>query len=93
MKAMADEKGKKEAGSGKAVEPVVPREGFFTWISRAPEFLVQVRQEVAKVTWPTRQETTVSTIAVFVMLAMAAVFFFLVDLVLGYVVKFVMNLV
>ena len=86
MKAMADEKGKKEAGTGKAVEPARPRPSIM-------EFLAQVRQEVLKVTWPTRQETTVSTIAVFVMLALAAVFFFLVDLVLGYVVKFVMNLV
>jgi preprotein translocase subunit SecE len=86
MKAMAEEKGKKEAGSGKAVEPARPRPSI-------TEFVTQVRQEVAKVTWPTRQETTVSTIAVFVMLGMAAVFFFLVDWVLGLLVKFVMNLV
>ena len=86
MKAMAEEKGKKEAGSGKAVEPARPRPSIM-------EFVAQVRQEVAKVTWPTRQETTVSTIAVFVMLGMAAVFFFLVDWVLGMIVKFVMNLV
>jgi len=86
MKAMAEEKGKKEAGGGKAVEPARPRPSIM-------EFVAQVRQEVAKVTWPTRQETTVSTIAVFVMLGMAAVFFFLVDWVLGMIVKFVMNLV
>ena len=86
MKAMVDEKGKKEAGSGKAVEPARPRPS-------AMEFIAQVRQEVAKVTWPTRPETFTSTVAVFIMLAMAAAFFFLVDLLLGYLVKFVMNLV
>ena len=86
MKAMVDEKGKKEAGTGKAVEPARPRPTIM-------EFFAQVRQEVSKVTWPTRQETTVSTIAVFVMLGMAALFFFLVDLALGYIVAFVMNLV
>ena len=86
MKSMVDEKGKKQAGDGKAVEPARPRPSVM-------EFLAQVRQEVAKVTWPTRQETTVSTIAVFIMLAMAAVFFFLVDLALGYIITFVMNLV
>ena len=86
MKAMAEEKGKKEAGSGKAVEPARPRPTIM-------EFIAQVRQEVAKVTWPSRNETFQSTVAVFIMLAMAAVFFFLVDLVLGYVVQFVMNLV
>ena len=86
MKAMVDEKGKKEAGGGKAVEPARPRPSIM-------EFFAQVRQEISKVTWPTRPETITSTIAVFIMLAMAAVFFFLVDLVLGYVVTFVMNLV
>jgi preprotein translocase subunit SecE len=86
MKAMADEKGKKEAGNGKAVEPARPRPSVM-------EFLAQVRQEVSKVTWPTRQETTVSTIAVFIMLALAAVFFMLVDMVLGWVINTVMGLV
>ena len=86
MKAMVDDKGKKEAGTGKAVEPARPRPSVM-------EFLAQVRQEVSKVTWPTRQETFTSTVAVFIMLAMAAAFFFLVDLVLGYLVTFIMNLV
>ena len=86
MKAMVDEKGKKEAGNGKAVEPARPRPSVM-------EFLAQVRQEVSKVTWPTRQETTVSTIAVFIMLALAAVFFMLVDMVLGWFISTIMNMV
>jgi len=43
------------------------------------QFIRQVRQEVAKVTWPTRRETGVSTVMVFIMVVLAAVFFFLVD--------------
>ena len=46
-------------------------------------FLQQVRQEVAKVTWPTRNETTVTTIMVFIMVTFAALFFLLVDQIFG----------
>lgn len=42
-------------------------------------FVSQVRAEVAKVVWPTRRETTITTIMVFIMAFFAAVFFFLVD--------------
>ena len=56
------------------------------------QFLQQVRQEVAKVTWPTRKETTVSTIMVFVMVIIAAIFFFVVDQVLSFAVRFIMGL-
>lgn len=54
-------------------------------------FLQQVRSETAKVTWPTRSETIISTIMVFVMVAFAAAFFFVADQVLGYVVGLIMN--
>jgi preprotein translocase subunit SecE len=44
------------------------------------EFLRQVRQEVARVTWPSRRETVTTTFMVFVMVFLAAIFFYLVDL-------------
>lgn len=44
------------------------------------QFLQQVRAEVAKVVWPTRREVMLTTIMVFIMAALAAVFFSLVDL-------------
>jgi len=47
------------------------------------QFIRQVRQEVAKVTWPTRKETGISAAMVFVMVFLAAIFFFLVDQVLS----------
>ena len=45
----------------------------------AAEFIHQVRQEVGRVTWPSRKETMVTTAMVFVMVFIAAAFFFLVD--------------
>jgi len=42
-------------------------------------FMRQVRQEVSKVTWPTRKETAVTTAMVFVMVTLAAIFFLIVD--------------
>ena len=48
------------------------------------EFVQQVRRETKKVTWPTRKETTVSTIMVFVMATLAALFFFAVDQLLAW---------
>ena len=47
--------------------------------TNAAEFIQQVRQEVARVTWPSRKETVVTTAMVFVMVFIAAAFFFLVD--------------
>ncbi|NKB59166.1 MAG: preprotein translocase subunit SecE [Alphaproteobacteria bacterium] len=42
-------------------------------------FMRQVRQEVSKVTWPTRKETGVTTVMVFIMVTLAAIFFLIVD--------------
>jgi preprotein translocase subunit SecE len=55
------------------------------------EFLRQVRQEVSKVTWPSRKETGVTTAMVFAMVVLAAVFFFLIDQVLAAGVRFVLG--
>ena len=43
------------------------------------QFIREVRQEVAKVTWPTRKETLITTGLVLAMSALAAVFFLIVD--------------
>jgi preprotein translocase subunit SecE len=53
------------------------------------QFVQQVRSEAKKVSWPTRKETTVSTIMVFVMVALASIFFFVVDQLLAWGVKLV----
>ncbi len=56
------------------------------------QFFKQVRQETSKVTWPTRKETVISTIMVFVMVIIAALFFFVVDQILSSGVKLVFGL-
>jgi preprotein translocase subunit SecE len=56
------------------------------------EFVRQVRQEVGKVTWPTRKETIQSVIMVFVMVAVAAFFFFAVDVVLAWLVQLALSI-
>ena len=47
------------------------------------KFVREVRAEVARVTWPTRKETAVTTALVLGMVALAAAFFFVVDQVVG----------
>ena len=55
------------------------------------EFIQQVRQEVAKVTWPSRKETTVTTGMVFLMVVLIALFFFFVDQILSYGVRVILG--
>lgn len=44
------------------------------------QFIQQVRAEVAKVIWPTRREVLLTTVMVFIMATLTAIFFALVDL-------------
>jgi len=44
------------------------------------QFVQQVRAEVSKVVWPTRREVMLTTIMVFIMAALTAVFFSIVDI-------------
>ncbi|MDG2340017.1 MAG: preprotein translocase subunit SecE [Paracoccaceae bacterium] len=44
------------------------------------QFIQQVRAEVSKVVWPTRREVLLTTGMVFALATVAAIFFFLVDL-------------
>jgi preprotein translocase subunit SecE len=55
------------------------------------KFMQEVRAEAQKVTWPTRKETTVTTIMVFVMVAVASVFFLLADQVMRLAVSFILG--
>jgi preprotein translocase subunit SecE len=43
------------------------------------QFVRQVRQELAKVVWPSRKETMLSTVMVMSMAIVASIFLFLVD--------------
>lgn len=56
------------------------------------KFLGEVRQEGRKVTWTSRNETIISSILVFIMATLAAIFFFGVDFVISTVVNFILGL-
>jgi preprotein translocase subunit SecE len=56
------------------------------------QFIQEVRQEVGRVTWPTRKETLQTTAMVFVMVFIAAGFFFLIDQVFSTGVRLVFGL-
>ena len=51
-------------------------------IANPVKFIQEVRAEVSKVVWPTRREVILTTVMVFIMAALTAVFFSLVDLVI-----------
>jgi preprotein translocase subunit SecE len=55
------------------------------------KFLQEVRAEVQKVTWPTRKETTVTTIMVFIMVLLASLFFLLADQLMRVAVSFILG--
>ena len=58
----------------------------------ALEFARQVRQEVAKVTWPGRRETMLTTVMVLIMVFVSASFFFLADQALSAIVRWLLSL-
>ena len=55
-------------------------------------FIRQVRQEVSKVTWPTRKETGITTVMVFIFVAIMAVFFLIVDQIASFLVRLVLGI-
>lgn len=56
------------------------------------QFFREVRQESAKVTWPSRRETAVSTGLVFMMVILAALFFLSVDWILSHFMKLLLGI-
>ena len=56
------------------------------------QFFRQVKQEVKKVTWPSKKEVWQSLIMVISLVALAAAFFFIVDQVLSLIVKLVFSI-
>lgn len=56
------------------------------------EFFRQTRAELKKITWPTRSETIVSTIAVFIMVAIAATFLFFADQIIAWALSLILSI-
>ena len=61
-------------------------------MAKPTQFVRQVRQEIARITWPTRQDTLTATITVLVMTVIVALFFLLVDWVLSNLVQLVLGI-
>ena len=61
-------------------------------MANAFEFIQQVRAEAAKVTWPTRRETMITTGLVIVMVIIASIFFVSVDQMLRLIIGFILGL-
>ena len=55
-------------------------------------FLQQVRVEAAKVTWPSRRETLISTVMVLVFSVIAMLFFFTADQIMAYGVELILGI-
>ena len=56
------------------------------------KFLQEVRTETAKVTWPTRRETVITTIMVFIMVAVSSIFFFVADQIIRVLGTFILGI-
>ena len=56
------------------------------------KFFKEVKQETSKVTWPTRKETIITTVMVFIMVFLLSIFFLGVDQLLSFLVKLVLGL-
>ncbi len=54
------------------------------------KFAREVRQEGSKVTWPSRNETTVTTVMVFVFVTLATTFLFAVDQLITFFISFIL---
>ena len=55
-------------------------------------FLQQVRQEVSKVTWPTRNEVLISTIMVLILVTLASIFFLVADQIIAWGVQALLSI-
>jgi preprotein translocase subunit SecE len=56
------------------------------------KFLQEVRAEASKVTWPTRRETMITTVMVFIMVAVSSVFFLAADQIIRILVTFILGI-
>jgi preprotein translocase subunit SecE len=75
------------AGAAVAVEPTAPKKR-----TSIPQFASQVRAEGRKIVWPSRKETWITSVMVFIMVVIAAIFFFVVDTGLAFASRFILAL-
>lgn len=54
-------------------------------------FFRQVRQEIAKVSWPTRKEVIITSVMVFIISVLAAIFFLMVDGSIAFLINLILS--
>ena len=76
-----------------ACRPLCCSESLYHAMARTnpAEYVRQVRQEVSKVTWPTRKETAITTAMVFVFVTIMALFFLVVDQISAVAIQFILG--
>ena len=73
------------AGQTVAVDAPAPKKRV-----SIPQFFSQVRAEGRKIVWPSRKETWITSVMVFIMVVIAAIFFWVVDAGLTFVSQFIL---
>ena len=53
------------------------------------QFVGQVRAEARKIVWPSRKETWITSVMVFIMVILASIFFWVVDAALGFAFRYI----
>jgi preprotein translocase subunit SecE len=61
------------------------------WFNRARRFLIEVRAELGRVTWPTRREVWATTFVVLILSFIVGIYLYLVDLALSAIVAWIFD--
>ena len=76
------------AGNAVAAEANAPKKPR----TSVPQFASQVRAEGRKIVWPSRKETWITSVMVFIMVLIASAFFWIVDTGLGFASRIILSL-
>ena len=60
-------------------------------VDKAKQFVGEARQELKRITWPTRKQIATSTWIVLLMVIIMGMFFGITDYIVGKIVKFILN--
>jgi preprotein translocase subunit SecE len=74
------------ATTARAPTPDAPKKPF-----NPARFINEVRAEARKITWTSRQETWITSVMVFIMVLLTALFFVIVDTLLGHGMQFLLK--
>ena len=87
--AMVDNVKDAQVARREAETPVVATSGPLGWWGRAKDFLVKVREEVGRVSWPTQREVQATTIVVIIFSLIMGLYLFAVDAAFNKLVEFI----